>query len=79
VTATIPARVAWLEEAARLRANSGEWQLIATRPVTPGGRHGARSMASQINRGALYAFRPPGDFEARTEGHEVHARYLGDG
>ena len=72
-------RVTWLAEANDLRANRGEWQLIVARPATPAGRHGARSMASQINRGALYAFRPAGDFEARAEGSEVHARYLGDG
>lgn len=75
MTATLPARVTWLEQADKLRHNRGEWSLLVTRPT----RHGARSLASQINRGALYAFRPAGDFEARAEGLEVRARFLGDG
>jgi hypothetical protein len=72
---TAPTRVAWTEQAAQLRAHPGEWFPLVTRPT----RHGARSLASQINRGALYAWRPAGDFEARAEGLEVHARFLGDG
>lgn len=68
-------RVSWVAEAAELRAHHGEWRLLVDRDT----RDGARCTASQINRGALYAFRPAGDFEARVEGTAVHARYLGDG
>lgn len=68
-------RVSWVIEADQLREHPAEWGLLAVRAT----RHGARSMASQINRGALWAFQPAGDFEARAEGNEVHARYLGDG
>jgi len=75
VTATIPARVTWLEQTEKLRANPGVWFPLVTRAT----RDGARSLVSQINRGVLYAWRPAGDFEARAEGLEVHARFLGDG
>lgn len=68
-------RVSWAAEAAELRANRGEYRLLVVRKT----RDGARCTASQINRGALYAFRPAGDFEARTEGGYVYARFLGDG
>lgn len=75
MTATIPARVTWLGQAHEMRRSPGRWFPLATRAT----RDGARSLASQINRGVLYAFRPAGDYEARVQGLEVHARFLGDG
>lgn len=68
-------RVSWAAEAAELRANRGEYRLLVVRKT----RDGARCTVSQINRGALYAFRPAGDFEAYAQHGYVYARYLGDG
>lgn len=70
-------RVSWADEAAELRAHRGEWRLLVERKT----RDGARTTASQINRGVLWAFTPAGDFEARVDprSNEVHVRYLGDG
>lgn len=70
-------RASWTDEAAELRAHRGEWRLLVERKT----RDGARTTASQINRGVLWAFNPPGDFEARVDRHknEVYVRYLGDG
>jgi hypothetical protein len=68
-------RVAWLDEAADARAHQGQWRLVTVRDT----RTSAYTVCSQINRGILYAFRPPGDYEARREGNAVWVRYLGDG
>lgn len=68
-------RVSWVSEAAWLRVRHGEWVVLVTRET----RAQARTMASQINRGVLWAFQPAGDFEAWADGSVVKARFLGDG
>lgn len=68
-------RVSWVAEAAMCRARHGEWIALATRNT----QAGARATASQINHGLLRAFSPAGDYEARVDGNQVWARYLGDG
>jgi hypothetical protein len=68
-------RVSWMAEAEQLRNDRGEWRLLCVRKT----RDCARMTVSQINRGALYAFRPAGDFEAYAQHGAVYARYLGDG
>lgn len=66
----------WEEEAEKLRQNPGKWALIKE-----GDRY--RAMASNISRGLLKAFTPPGHFEGsarkRPDGLiDIYARYVGD-
>lgn len=68
-------RVSWVDEAQERRDSRGQWALLTARR----NQHGARTMASEINRGALWAFQPAGDFEAEAHGRTVWVRYLGDG
>lgn len=68
-------RVSWTEEAQELRAEPGQWRMIADRETNSR----AYTMANQINRGVLRSFQPAGDFEAERRGAQVWARYLGDG
>ena len=65
--------------AAKLRARPGEWALIL-RAASP-------TIAEQIRKGGLVAFRPAGAYEAvsRRNGNasakrvEIYARYVGGG
>lgn len=52
-----PAGIKWTQEAAELRANPGQWAVIAVRTD--------RSLAAQIKNGRTSAL-PPTDFEAKA-------------
>lgn len=70
----------WEEIAATLKANPGKWALCLR------GVHS--SYTSQINRGKLAAFQPPGAFEARSvstlpsengrKSNDLYIRYVGE-
>ncbi len=73
-----PSRKLHEEIAAALRANPGEWGVIAE----PSVRSQASSLAHRVSHGVLTVYRPAGTFEAkaRTVGdgtHRVYARYIG--
>lgn len=66
----------WSGTAEDLRAHKGEWTKVDSNTSSPG-------LTSHINRGHLVAFRPAGDFEARStknpEGkYDIHARFVGE-
>ena len=65
---------AWAAEAAELRAHPKRWALL-TEKITP---DQARIFASQIRRGELVVFRSAGDWEARSIGIKVYARFVGE-
>ncbi|MFD3463864.1 hypothetical protein ACFWVM_29460 [Nocardia fluminea] len=77
---TLPPRVArasgrpasYLEEAAELEANKGQWGRVMT-CATP---KRALAQASAIRKGNLVAFQPAGTYEADTRDTAVWARYI---
>jgi hypothetical protein len=67
----------WRVIADELKSRPNTWALIA-RDVSP-------ATATNINKGVLVAFRPPGTFESRTANRDdktnrcdIYARYVGD-
>jgi hypothetical protein len=62
----------WVEEATRLRARPGEWAYLGERISEAA----AAMLASGIRHGTLKAFRD-GEYEARSTGTAVYARYVG--
>lgn len=75
---TRQARSRWHRIAAELRANPGQWAVVATYPSMS-----ARSTAVKINAGKVAAMRPAGHWEACTRTVEgetrIYARYVGGG
>ena len=64
--------VNWRQVGEELRANPGRWGKVCRRL----NRHDALTYVGKIHRGELNV--GPGNFEARAEGMDVFARYLGD-
>ena len=65
----------WVEEASALRAKPNIWARIGSKNTVSG----AGNLARKIREGKLASFRPVGDFEAKTRGLDVWARYVGNG
>jgi hypothetical protein len=58
----------------RLRRKPGQWTVVDTKMTYAA----AAGLAASIRHGRYLAWRPVGKFEARQNGLDVYARYVGD-
>lgn len=65
----------WAEFASLLRGDPGEWYEVEEHGMSASG---CQVYASRIRTGALAAFQPKGDFDARHKGEQIWARYIGE-
>lgn len=78
---------AYEQEAAKLRANPGQWALVRTLRINPE-RDSGRSVAHDIKTAKYVAFRPAGSFDAESHREwdenlgeivlNIYAMYVGD-
>lgn len=69
-----PRYLKYADNADELRANPKRWGMIV-RPSTPS----AKDFAWRVCTGRVKAFTPAGDFDAVSDGRNVHICFLGDG
>ena len=69
-----PSPRAFLKEAAELRSHPKRWALIKTFNSS----RAAAVFKSAAIRGVKASFRPPSDWEFRTTGADLYARYIGE-